>query len=57
MMLVVALETCGSSETLGVSYSCVTLQGGEKGDVFQFEWQLVVQMLQRGHGTVKARIM
>ena len=37
MMLVLALETCGSSGTPGVSYSCVTLQGGEEGDVFLFE--------------------
>lgn len=37
MMLVLALETCGSSETPGVSYSCVTLRGGEEGDVFWFE--------------------
>lgn len=53
MMLVLALKTCGSSETLGVGYSCVTLQGGEE-SVLVWERQLLVQRLQQGHGTVKA---
>lgn len=37
MMLVLEPKTCDSAKTLGLSYRCAALQGGEEGEMLWFE--------------------